>query len=374
MLGAGLRSGTLHGMSRLGDVARRANVSKATASRVLNGLGPAHRISPQTIQAVEEAALAVRYSTSTTPTLRRPLRRPSRTLGVLSSADAFIGVGAEYTTGILSGLFRGAHTAGYHVLLAHGQRQWEAFGIDLIAGHRVDALIAYAWVLTPNFTVIDLDQIDMPMVVIGEPPRATCRPAVVLDYQEAMHDLFERLTALGHRRIGWIGRDEPEKLQNDSMSSSSRLRAVQAHAQAGGQELVVLQMGGIATLTKQCSRDEFLAVCLSELRQRITALDGCTALLCYNDLIGIAALRVLHERGEDVPRDRSVVGFDDFLADIAIPPLATISHRHRDLGARAAEIAVALAADPAEVDRLAGQRIPITARFLPAATLGPPRP
>jgi DNA-binding LacI/PurR family transcriptional regulator len=58
-----------------------------------------------------------------------------------------------------------------------------------------------------------------------------------------------------------------------------------------------------------------------------------TAILAYNDLMAIGAVRALRDRGRRVPRDASVVGFDDVaLAAYVDPPLTTIAQRTEEMG------------------------------------------
>lgn len=350
-------------MASLADVARRAQVSKATASRVLNGLGKANRISPQTVLAVEEAARALGY-----PGLRSPSPRPrSRTIGLVVGSRALIGAGSDYTQGVVAGVTGTVRTGGYHLLLNHERHQWEALGIDLLADRRVDALITFAWILTPGLTLIDLEALALPMVVVGDPPRPTRRPVVALDYAAAYSEAFEALATLGHRRLGWIA-PTGNKAGEDRQTPSQREAAICDLARIRGMDLRTCLLSSHGS--GETTRDTVIQGHLTELRARLGDLDGCTALLCYNDLLAIALLRVLQERGEEVPRDRSVIGFDDVLADVAIPPLSTISHRCQDLGSHAAAIALELAGDPARQVRWAGRRETVAARFLRGATLG----
>lgn len=350
-------------MASLADVARRAQVSKATASRVLNGLGKANRISAQTVLAVEEAARALGYLGHRPP----PPRTRSRTIGLIVGSRALFGAGSDYTRGIVAGVTETVRANGYHLLLNHGHHQWEALGIDLLADRRVDALVAFNWILTPGFTLIDLEALALPMVVVGDPPRPTRRPVVALDYTTAYDEAFDALATLGHRRLGWIAPDHARGGE-DPQAPNQRETKIRDLARARGMDLATCVLS--ARRKGEVTRDAVIQGHLDDLRARLDELAGCTALLCYNDLLAIALLRVLQERGEEIPKDRSVIGFDDFLADVSIPPLTTISHRCQDLGDRAAVIALELAGDPTGRERWATCRETVAARFLRGATLG----
>ena len=70
-----------------------------------------------------------------------------------------------------------------------------------------------------------------------------------------------------------------------------------------------------------------------------------TAVFCYNDRLALGAMRAVREHGLRVPRDISIVGFDDlFLSSYADPPLTTIRQPKHDMGCQATEILLELLA------------------------------
>lgn len=72
-------------------------------------------------------------------------------------------------------------------------------------------------------------------------------------------------------------------------------------------------------------------------------LDGCTALVCYNDLIAVRAIRFFREHGMRVPEDISITGVDNCdRAALCDPPLTSILHPMEELGKKAAEILVGM--------------------------------
>lgn len=67
--------------------------------------------------------------------------------------------------------------------------------------------------------------------------------------------------------------------------------------------------------------------------------DGASAMVAHNDLLAIGVLRRLVERGMNVPRERSVVGYDDiFGADLCVPALTTLAGPHEEAGRMAVEL------------------------------------
>src|SRR5690606_1597472 len=134
------------------------------------------------------------------------------------------------------GVTETVRAGGYHLLLNHVHHQWEALGIDLLADRRVDALVAFAWILTPGFTLIDLEELALPMVVVGDPPRPTRRPVVALDYTTAYAEAFDALATLGHRRLGWIA-PASDRNGEDPQAPSQRETQVRDLARARNLDL-----------------------------------------------------------------------------------------------------------------------------------------
>jgi LacI family transcriptional regulator len=85
-------------------------------------------------------------------------------------------------------------------------------------------------------------------------------------------------------------------------------------------------------------------------RQLTQATKDSTALVCFNDTAAIGAIRALHEAGLQVPRDVSVVGFDDILsAEFHVPSLTTIRQPLAHMGQLATRILLERIADPGKL-------------------------
>jgi len=74
-----------------------------------------------------------------------------------------------------------------------------------------------------------------------------------------------------------------------------------------------------------------------------------TAVFCYNDMSALGAMRSIRERGLEIPRDISLVGFDDlFLAEFSAPPLTTVRQPRREMGRLATELLLRVVAGHGE--------------------------
>ena len=137
----------------------------------------------------------------------------------------------------------------------------------------------------------------------------------------------DHLLGLGHRRFGYLmppprNVDAPARLAGvraalrDAGCPSDALTIAHGEALVGGGEAAVVEL--------------------------LERAPGTTAIVGYNDLMAIGALRALRPRGRRVPADVSVVGFDDVpVAAYVDPPLTTIAQRTEEMGHWAVERLIA---------------------------------
>src|SRR5262249_29487975 len=82
---------------------------------------------------------------------------------------------------------------------------------------------------------------------------------------------------------------------------------------------------------------------LEAMSQLLSLSEPPTAVFCYNDREALGAMRAVRERGLRVPKDVSIVGFDDlFLSSYTDPPLTTIQQPKHEMGRRATQILLGL--------------------------------
>ena len=93
--------------------------------------------------------------------------------------------------------------------------------------------------------------------------------------------------------------------------------------------------------------------------------------MCYNDFVALALYSVLGKRGIQIPDDMSIIGFDNFYAQFAIPGLTTISHMLSEIGSRAVDLLVEIIEDgheyPYEVEVKVPSELVINGSSGPAA-------
>ncbi|GAA4601174.1 DNA-binding LacI/PurR family transcriptional regulator [Actinoplanes octamycinicus] len=236
---------------------------------------------------------------------------------VLARASRVLGEEPFYHE-FIEGLERVLTPAGVSVLVkVVTDRQAETETYERWAGRRrIDGVILVD--LAPDDDRVALvDRLGLPAVVLGAPSAASGLPTVWTDDAGYARDAVRFLAGRGHRVIGHIS--------GPLSFVHSRLRREGAQAEAAEREVTLVQAeGDYSYESGRAAVDELLA-------------RKPTAIVCDNDLMALAALDALRERGLAVPSEMSVVAWDDSpLCQLATPPLSAISHDVAGIGEIAA--------------------------------------
>lgn len=291
------------------DVAREAGVSTATVSRVISGLVGAR---PQTRARVLAAAETLGYRPSA---VARSLKlRTTRTLGLLVTD-----IQNPYYPEIVRAVEDAALEQNLAVLLCNGAddpSREEAY-LELLVDRRVDGIIIASSGLQERHGAW-LARRSVPVVLVNWATPDLPLPAILGDNRAGGRLAAEHLLALGHRHIGHL--TAPVR----NAAAAERLVGIAEALAAAGLDrasLVVVEGDG------QVAGGERAAL---ELLDRMPAI---TAIVCYNDLTAIGAIRAVRARGWQVPADVSVVGYDDIALSAWVdPPLTTIAQRTSEMG------------------------------------------
>ncbi|WP_315709024.1 DNA-binding transcriptional regulator CytR [Brenneria uluponensis] len=294
------------------DVADMAGVSTATVSRAL--MSP-EKVSAPTRQKVEQAVLSVGYSPHS---ITRNLKRnESRTLLAIvpDICDPFF-------SEILRGIEETATERGYLVLIgdcAH-QRQNDKTFFDLIITKQIDGMLLLGSDLP--FDVSKAEQRNLPpMVMANEFAPELELPTVHIDNLTAAFDAVHYLHQLGHQRIACIA--GPEHLPQ----SQYRL---QGYIQA-------LRRCGLTIDNQYIVRGDFTyETGMKGLTTLMSHPAPPSAIFCHSDIMALGVLSQARRVGLDIPRDLSLVGFDDITqASYCFPPLTTVAQPRYDIGREA---------------------------------------
>ncbi|MFE6968921.1 LacI family DNA-binding transcriptional regulator [Isoptericola sp. NPDC057653] len=315
------------GRARLQDVADRAGVSLATASRVLNG--SARQPGAELVARVQAAASELGYVVNAQAQALARARSGLLGLVVQDISD-------PYFSSIAAGAQNAARDRGRLVLLASTGRDPEAEreAVAAFAAHRVDAVVVAGTRWTPDEDAALAAELDAFVaaggrsVIVGQPvgDGSVVRPPNAAGARA----LAEALLAQGQRRFVVLG--GPARV----VTSRERTDAFTAAARAGG--------GTVAeVLTAEFSRDGGYAAG-DDVAELVRDEPGGGEPLCVfavTDVMAIGLIARLRELGVEVPRDVRVAGFDDVptLRD-HVPALSTVRIPLEDMGSLAVRAAV----------------------------------
>ncbi|MBN1935461.1 MAG: LacI family DNA-binding transcriptional regulator [Anaerolineae bacterium] len=304
------------------DIAREAGVSAQTVSRAINDKG---EVSPQTQARVLDIAQRMGY------------RPNSIARSLVSSRTHNIGlvvpdVANPFFSEIARGIEDAAHEADYNVFLCNAAEnlQREIKAIHSLEAQRVDGLILCSSRLSEQ----ELEQLArryQPLVLVNR--RLSNVPAglVLIDDAGGAARAVEHLIALGHRNIGLLA--GPPNSHSGRERTQGYWQTMDAHG-----------LIPKAHWQTHCApRAEEGHAASLKLLQRAPEL---TALLAFNDLVAVGAMRACRDLGVDVPGAFSIVGFDDIsLAALVSPALTTIHIPKYQLGRQAMALIVELMAE-----------------------------
>ena len=314
------------------DIARVAQVSIATVSRALNGLGT---VTAETRAHVLEVAAKLGYIPHAGA--RSLSSRRTQCVGVVLPD-----LHGEFFSELIRGIDRVARGQGLHLLLSssHGDEPELAAALRAMRG-RVDGLL----VMSPHVDVHTLDRnvpASMPMVLMNTPQAHETHSSVSVDNYGGAAAMVRHLAGRGNRHIAIIGGPE------DNFDAQERLR--------GYRETLERLLPG--------SRAQVLRGDFSEEsgyragRQLLSMTTRPDAVFAANDMMAIGCLFALHEGGLAVPGDIALAGFDDIpIARYVSPPLTTVRVRIAELGEFAVERLMQAMAEPTQ-DRITKQTLP----------------
>ena len=319
----------------LKDVAARAGVHPATASRALSP-ETSLLVSEETAQRVREAAKALGYRPN--PLARSLRTRRSHSVGVLIP---------DLNNPLFPPMVRGLEdrlaAAGYVALIGNtdSDDERERVLFEQMRARHVDGFVlATAHLRSP--LLAEAARAELPVVLVNRMAEDHSFSSVTVDNERGIRMAVAHLAGLGHTRIAHIA--GPQEVSTGLARYRGFVAAMEAHGLAAAPELIVT--------AKSFSIDEG-----QRCTQVLLALDrGCTAVAAANDMLAVGCYAALDEAGLSCPADLSVIGFNDMpFIDRLHPPLSTIRFPHYQVGTEAAQLLL---------ERIAGHSGPVKVLFL----------
>ncbi len=298
------------------QVADRAAVSEATVSYVVNN-GP-RPVAPATRARVLQAIHELGYHPSDVARSLRMQRTSTIGLVVPDTANPFYGEIARIIEDV-------GYAHGYTAILCNSNLDTarEARYLDLLRTRRVEGVVI---IPTSAEAVAPLLETGIHTVVL-EYVIAGAYCLVADDFQGGWM-VAQHLVELGHRRIACITR------AGDRSSSQQRVEGFRAALVSAG---LPADRSLIVEAESEIAAGEAAAFSLLDLPKPPTAI------FAHNDTMALGVLSAIRRRGFCVPRDVSVVGFDDIVqAAYVNPPLTTVAYPKRAIGEQAARLLIDL--------------------------------
>jgi len=296
-----------HQRVSLKQLAAHLGLNPATVSVVLNDV-PGRSIPQATRDRIKAAAKQLNYEPSL---LARSLRsQRTLTIGILVPE-----LGDGYHTEVMSGIGDQLINAGYFYFTAHHRHQKNLVEdyTRMLVGRGAQGIIAIDTALEHPISV--------PVVAVAGHRHIDGVTNVVLDHARAAELALTHLYSLGHRQIAFMHG------QRFSSDSDARWRGLVEVAEKLG---LAIKPELVISLDRDITSPE---LGYPVVQQLLATGQPFTALVAFNDISAIGAVRALQDVNLRIPRDVSVIGFDDIKgAAFALPRLTTIRQPLAEIG------------------------------------------
>ncbi len=292
----------------MSDVARLAGVSHQTVSRVLN---ESVHVRAETRARVLAAMRELDYRPNTVA--RALVTGRSMTLGVVSFDTTLFGPAST-----LYGIEQAAHEAGYFITIVSLKtldRSSVADAVERLRMQAVDGILVIAPQEVGANALVGLPG-DVPLVAAEAGP-AESVPVVAVDQFGGAAAATQHLLDLGHPTVWHVAGPQ------DFLEAQRRLEGWRSTLEEAGAEIPEPVEGDWSPRAGY------------DLGRRLAKRTEITAMFVANDQMALGVLRALHEAGREIPRQTSIVGFDDIPeAPYFTPPLTTVRQDFDEMGRR----------------------------------------
>jgi LacI family transcriptional regulator len=295
------------GRVNIREIAKRAKVSTATVSRAINHIPS---VDPHLAKRVWKAVQELSYYPNTQA--RSLVSGHSRIFGLIVS-----GIINPFFPEIVEAFEEAAVRHDYEILLSsslHGA------SMERSARRMIERRVEGVAILTfgiGHSLAEDFRRRNIPVVIVDHNSQMSGVSTIRVDYQHGIRQAVQHLAALRHVRIAFI--TGPERLR----SAADRRNAF---------ENCMREIGLEVDRKFIIEGDHTAEGGMKAMTQLAAMPSPPTAVLCSNDMTAIGVLRRACELGLSVPKQLSVVGFDDIrLAQFTIPPLTTVQMSRADL-------------------------------------------
>lgn len=311
-------------MTTIKDIAKKVGVSVTTVSRALNGYSD---VSQTTRNKIIEAAKVMNYTPNAVA--RTLVTKKSKTIGLIVSELNRSSSKDNFTFEVLCGINAYTADADYDMVLfsTDPNKQKNKSYSQLCMERGVDGAILQG-IRTDDPYLHEVLESDIPCVLIDIPIQSHSVGYVTTDNSLGSKNAVEHLIRLGHRHIGMINGHE------QAFVSKERLK---------GYKAALLDNNLPFDETMVFNGQFFEDVAEEAAYKLLIEHPQITALFCASDLMAFGAIKAAQRLNLSVPRDLSVVGYDDIiLASYVSPRLTTVAQDKFLMGYKAAEMLISM--------------------------------
>ena len=310
---------------RIADVAREAGVSKTAVSFAFNS---PDRLAPGTAERIRLVAERLGYRPH--PVARMLSQRETLTIGVLTPQALSVIFSNPFFGAFSEGVAVAAEASGYGLYFIsplHGSLA------GALSRATVDGVVAIG-LADDHPEVAEISRAGVPIVVVDS-STLPGHGSIEIDDEGGARAAAEHLIELGHRQVVVIGVEPPAPI-------AARLPSGVMARRLAGYRAAFAAVGAESPDARVLVGPASIEGGMSALESALAVAQPFTGILAMSDAMAIGAMRMLHDRGMAVPRDVSVVGFDDIdLARHVDPALTTVHQPVRRKGEEAVDLLLA---------------------------------
>ncbi|MFD0048023.1 LacI family DNA-binding transcriptional regulator [Actinomycetes bacterium NPDC127524] len=298
-------------------VAKKANVSTATVSRILNNKpGFSLKTKERVLEVIEELG----YQPNAIA--RGLINGKTETIGVMMPRllDMF-------ASKVLEGIDKYAHERGSSVIVCNtdNSRDRTMKYLQFLGEKRVDGIIFVSQLLEEDYYRMMADM-KIPIILVSTISYEFQLPYVKVDDYHAAFSATQYLIQKGHKKIAMIAGE-----QTDPVAGIPRIEGFKSALKSAGltpDDRFIISTGGYRHGDGKRGMEQILESGLD-----VTAIFACS------DELAVGAMSVAYKKGLSIPDDLSIIGYDNTpLAQMSFPPLTTVAQPLYDMGNKSAEM------------------------------------
>ncbi|GGH73360.1 DNA-binding LacI/PurR family transcriptional regulator [Pullulanibacillus pueri] len=296
------------------DVAKLAKTSKSTVSRYLNG----KPVKKETEEALKKAIKELNYHPNMNA--RRLVLNRTQVIGIVVDD-----ISNSFYSGILKGITEVSNKNGFDCVFYSwmSNHKGERDFINLLYEEQVDGLIFLNFSKREKEVVEEMKNTAFAVVLIGDDAGIQDVSSIDVDNFSGVGDVVRYLHRIGHRQLAYI--TGPESAGATQERTNGFEKTIRELGLAFNPELMVSSdwsnQGGYQAM------------------KQLLEVGGFTAVVASNDQTALGAIGAAHEQGYSIPKDFSIVGFDDIeISKWIYPSLTTVRQPFVDIGIKAAEV------------------------------------